>query len=230
MIWGTPMLEQLSAIASKGVESISEAFKETAIQSLKEPSPLKASMEAIENTSIESLKAQNAAQIIDSVEIMPSETEGNDTIENEGLSEEERQQIKNETGWSDEIIGAIGSIKEYEIYKNAGLKEGEINGRKCLVRSDIDWEQKDSMGRTNSERAEAGLSPINKEGETIELHHIGQKSDGQLAELTPDEHRGKENYSVLHDSQKESEIDRVAFNGERSNHWNERSNAGVQNA
>jgi len=81
MIWNTPMLEQLSAIAFKGVESISEAFKETAIQSLKELSPLKASMEAIENTSIEILKAQNAAQIIDSVEIMPSETEGNDILE-----------------------------------------------------------------------------------------------------------------------------------------------------
>lgn len=52
------MLEQLSSIASKGEESISEAFKETAIKSVNE-SPLQASMETIENTSLESLRAQN---------------------------------------------------------------------------------------------------------------------------------------------------------------------------
>ncbi len=52
------MLEQLSAIASKGVESISEVFKETAIKSANE-SPLQSSMETIENTSLESLRAQN---------------------------------------------------------------------------------------------------------------------------------------------------------------------------
>jgi hypothetical protein len=55
------MLEQLSASASKGVESISEAFKEIAIKSVKESSPLQSSMETIENTSFETLKAQNEA-------------------------------------------------------------------------------------------------------------------------------------------------------------------------
>lgn len=226
------MLEQLSAIASKGVESIKDAFKEVAAKSFKESPPLRSSMEIIENTSLERLKAQNETMSFTETDnITPSETEeGDNSEENKGLSEEEKQQIKNETGWSDEIIDVIGSMEEYRIYRDAGLQEVEINGRKCLVRSDIDWEQKDSMGRTNKERAEAGLSPINKEGDTIELHHIGQKSDGPLAELTPDEHRGKENYSVLHDTQKESEIDRVAFNGERSNHWKERAGEGVQNA
>lgn len=143
-----------------------------------------------------------------------------------GLTEEEKQQIKNESGWSDSIIDAINSMKEYEIYANADLKEVDINDKKCLVRSDIDWDQKDSMGRTNKERAEAGLSPINKAGDTIELHHIGQKSDGCLAELTSDEHRSKENYSVLHDANKESEIDRNLFNNERSEHWQERVKQG----
>ncbi|MGI6387149.1 MAG: HNH/ENDO VII family nuclease [Desulfomonilia bacterium] len=58
---------------------------------------------------------------------------------------------------------------------------------------------------------------------------LGRKSDGPLAELTPDEHRGKENYSVLHATKKESEIDRRAFNSERIDHWKARANAGVQN-
>jgi len=181
--------------------------------------PLKSfdySLSTIENQSLESLKIENKY----------ADERKEATKKEISLSEEEKQKIKNETGWSDEIIESIKSMKEYEIYKNAKLQEVEINGRKCLVRTDIDWEQKDSMGRTNKERAEAGLSPINKNGETIELHHIGQKNDGPLAELTSDEHRSKENYSVLHDTTKESEIDRIEFNTERVEHWKSRANSG----
>ena len=39
-----------------------------------------------------------------------------------GLSEEEKTKINKETGWSYEIIDAIGSTEEYEIYKKAGLQ------------------------------------------------------------------------------------------------------------
>lgn len=141
------------------------------------------------------------------------------------LSQEDKERIKAETGWSDEIINAIGSMEEYEIYKNAGLVEAEINGKKCLIKSDIDMEQVDDFGRTNKERMEMGLSLIDKSGETIELHHIGQKSDGPLAELTTSEHRGKGNDTILHDKSKESEIDRVAFTKERNSHWAERATA-----
>jgi hypothetical protein len=142
---------------------------------------------------------------------------------NSELTSEEKKKIKEETGWSDETIDAIGSMEEYEIYKKAGLVEQEINGKKCLVRQDIDWEQKDSMGRTNKERVEQGLSPINKKGEVIELHHIGQHADSPLAELTQEEHRGKGNDTILHDKTKESEIDRQEFAEERSKHWEERA-------
>ena len=139
------------------------------------------------------------------------------------LSDDEKQRIKEETGWSDEIIDAISSMEEYEIYKKADLEEKEINGKKCLVRKDIDLEQKDSMGRTNSERMEKGLPPLDKNGRPIELHHIGQKSDSPLAELTTSEHRGKGNDTVLHDKKKESEIDRDKFAEERSEHWKNRN-------
>lgn len=150
----------------------------------------------------------------------------NDSDENakECLNDEEKAKIKEETGWSDEIIDAIGSLEEYEIYKNAGLQEAEIGGKRCLVRNDIDWDQKDAMGRTNRERAEQGLSPINKNGKVIELHHIGQHPDSPLAELTPEEHRGKGNDNILHNKTKESEIDRQAFAGERHDHWEARAN------
>ena len=53
------MLEKISAIASKGREvSIDEALKETRIKNI-EKSPIQDSMEIIENSSFESLKAQN---------------------------------------------------------------------------------------------------------------------------------------------------------------------------
>ena len=141
------------------------------------------------------------------------------------LTDEEKQKIKEETGWSDEIVDSISSMKEYEIYKNAGLEEREINGKKCLVRKDIDLEQKDSMGRTNAERMEKGLPPLDKNGRPIELHHIGQKPNSPLAELTTSEHRDKGNDIVLHDKKKESEIDRDKFAEERSEHWKARSEA-----
>lgn len=181
--------------------------------------PLEYSLGPIENQSLESLKIENKCAV-----------ENKETTQKESsLSDEEKQKIKDETGWSDEIIESIKSMKEYEIYKNAGLQEVEINGRKCLVRSDIDWEQKDSMSRNNKERVEAGLSPINKNGETIELHHIGQKNDSPLAELTVDEHRSKGNNSVLHDPIKESDIDRKEFEKVRIAHWKSRANEGGEN-
>lgn len=224
------MLDQYDEFAFKRVEFVRADFNETDFGSFNEASPLKACMETIESTSIESLKAQNTALLIEVEGIKQIEMEEGVNCKVAGLTEDEKQQIQNETGWSREIIDAIGSMKEYEVYKNAGLQEAEISGKKCLVRSDIDWRQKDSMGRTNEQRAKEGLSPINKDGNTIELHHVGQKHNAPLAELTSEEHRGKENSSVLHDTKKESEIDRVAFSTERSDHWKARSNTGVCNA
>lgn len=138
----------------------------------------------------------------------------------------EADTILQDTGWSPEITDQINSLQESNIYKEANLHEATINDRKCLIRNDIEWEQSDSMGRTNIQRAEAGLSPISKDGEIIELHHIGQKNDAPLAELTPIEHRGKDNYSILHDTKKESEINRFEFVNERSEHWKHRANLG----
>ena len=146
-----------------------------------------------------------------------------DNAEKQGLTEEQKRDIKNRTGWSDEIIDSIGSMEEAEIYIKAGLVEAEINGKKCLIRSDIDMDQKDEDGITNRERMERGLPPITKNGDKVELHHIGQKPDSPLAELTTDEHRGVGNDTILHDKQKESEIDRNEFAKERREHWKNRA-------
>ena len=111
-------------------------------------------------------------------------------------------------------------MKEYDIYRKADLHEADIDGRKCLE-DHVDWDQTDENGLTNRERAERKLSPINKNGETVELHHIGQKDDSPLAELTEREHRSKETNSVLHDTtKKDSDIDKNNFNNNvRPQHW-----------
>ena len=140
------------------------------------------------------------------------------------LTNEEKQKIKDEIDWSDGIVDYIKSMKEYEIYKNAGLQEMEVNAKKCLLRSDIDLEQKDEKGRTNKERMEKGEPPLDKNKESIELHHIGQKSNSPFAELTKTEHIRNGNDTILHDKNKESEIDRVKrYQKEKRGHWKARS-------
>jgi hypothetical protein len=142
----------------------------------------------------------------------------------QGLTDEQKNELKEPPLiWSDSIVDAIGSEEERDIYIDAGLDYDEVNGKDCLTRSDIDYKQKDEFGRTNKERMEQGLAPLDKNGKPIELHHIGQKPDSPLAELTQEEHRGKGNDGVLHDKTKETEIDRVAFKQEKEEHWKTRA-------
>ena len=83
-----------------------------------------------------------------------------DTPEQAGLTSEQKEQIKKETGWSDEIINHIENMDQYEIYKNADLHEAEINGKKCLVKN-IDMDYVDpKTGLTNRELMQKGRSPI----------------------------------------------------------------------
>lgn len=67
------------------------------------------------------------------------------------------------------------------------------------------------------------MSPINRDGKIIELHHIGQKSDSPFAELTSEEHRGKGNDKILHRKTIDSEINRIRYASEKSQHWTERA-------
>ncbi|WP_302273020.1 HNH/ENDO VII family nuclease, partial [Brachyspira aalborgi] len=138
--------------------------------------------------------------------------------------------IKILTGWSNEIVNAIGSWKEYKIYKKAGLVQAEINGKKCLIKPDIDMEQKSIdpfRGKmTNAERMEKGLAPLDKNGKPIQLHHIGQRPDSPLAELTFEQHRTGGNHTILHDNSKPTEVhgDGNQWDPERENHWKNRIN------
>lgn len=50
-----------------------------------------------------------------------------------------QQQIKERTGWSDDIVRFLHSSEEAEVYIRAGLVEQRIGERAALVRTDIDW-------------------------------------------------------------------------------------------
>lgn len=156
-----------------------------------------------------------------------------DILENEygtekiGLSEEEKVKIKEETGWSNEIVDAIENMDQYEIYKNADLHEAEINGRKCLVKDiDLDYVDPDT-GMTNRERMEKGRAPIDaKTGEKIELHHMGQNFDGPFAELDENSEHGDGNHKVLHtrteNSWRNNLEQKNQYQTEKRVHWQSR--------
>lgn len=186
-------------------------------------------LEEYANSMLEQAKQKAEAGKTEGTTKDDSEKQGAEGKEaKEGLTDEEKQKIKEETGWSDEIIDHIESMDQYEIYKNAGLHEEEINGRKCLVK-DIDMDYVDpKTGMTNRERMEHGLSPIDsKTGEKIELHHMGQKHDGPFAELCENSEHGDGKYSTLHTSTEESWRNdpekNKEYNNQRKEHWKQRA-------
>ena len=122
-----------------------------------------------------------------------------------------------------QVLDAIGSEAEARIYEGANLEPAEVNGKDALIRTGIDYDQKDAMGTTNLDRMKSGRAPLDANGKPIELHHIGQKQDSPLAELTSAEHRGNGNDNVLHNKQKESEINREDFDKERKDYWKARA-------
>lgn len=115
------------------------------------------------------------------------------------------------------------SPQEAAHYREIGLRPQEVAGRECYVRDDIDWRRADGLGQTNAERAQQGLAPLDTQGRPYELHHVQQKNEGILAELTQPEHRGAGIDRVLHDPTKTSEIDRVEFDNIRADHWRARA-------
>ena len=185
----------------------------------------------IERTTRISLLEQCTYEAMESQATKETATTETEETKNEGLTDEEKAKIKEETGWSDEIIENIKNMKQYEILKNAGLIEVEINGRKCLIKENIDLDYTDEDGVSNRERMARGLAPLDsKTGKPIELHHLGQKADSPLVELTEEEHRtgeyedGKKNQSLWHDNTIDSEVHGEGNNWdqERKAHWKAR--------
>lgn len=132
-----------------------------------------------------------------------------------GLTMNEAAVIQKESKYPVEVIKQFHNIEEYEVFKTANLKPCMINGKTALVRADIDLKQLDELGRTNLRRMELGLAPLDANGASYELHHIGQEADATLAILTQAEHDN----AVLHGYKIISEIDRKAFAAQRRKFW-----------
>ena len=132
-----------------------------------------------------------------------------------GLTMNEAAAIQKESGFPLEVIKQIHNTEEYEALRAANLKATVVNGKMALVRSDIDLNLVDEFGRTNIMRMQKGLSPLDANGVSYELHHVGQNSEGALAILTQAEHDN----CALHGFKSISEIDRHAFAKQRSEFW-----------
>lgn len=132
-----------------------------------------------------------------------------------GLTMNEAAIIQKESGFPIEIIKQFHTTGEYEVFKEAGLKSVMVNGKAALVRGDIDLNLVDEFERTNLERMNLGLSPIDSNGASYELHHLGQKANASLAILTQSEHDN----AFLHGYKTISEIDRKAFRKQRTEFW-----------
>jgi hypothetical protein len=138
------------------------------------------------------------------------------------LSDESRERLKGKE-YPDPVLEAIGSEAEARIYEKAGLEPAIVGGRDALIRTDIDYDKIDLFGDTNLDRMKDGRPPLGTSDRRIELHHIGQKPDSPLAELTGAEHRSNGNDNILHNKLKESEIDRTDFCKEREEYWKARA-------
>lgn len=219
--------EKLDTIKSNSIESLIEKTDqlindaknlETRVFSDSEyKNILKKQLDAIKSSPIESL-IERTDQLINDAKMKES-----------GLTEDEKTKIREaHPDWPDEIIDAIGSWEEYKIYDKAGLRYAEINGRHCLIRSDLDLDYIDpKTGKTNRELMAEGRAPVDpKTGEKIELHHVGQKFDGPLVELTESEH--SDNFSILHTSSENSwrrdpDKNNEYNNHQRPDHWKSRA-------
>lgn len=144
-----------------------------------------------------------------------------------------RQRVKRLTRWSDEIVNALRSEEEAEIYIRAGLCEARVGGRPALVQPRIDpdyvmpewWVNKYGeswRGWSNSDLMGEGYPPHDVNGAPYELHHIGQLTDSPLAELTWAQHHDGGNFKVLHTFDDYSDIGRGEFAREKSEYWKAR--------
>lgn len=104
------------------------------------------------------------------------------------FSMHEYAQIQQETGYPLDVIKQFHNMEEYKAFKDANMKPVVIGNKTALIKMDIDLNRMDVKGRTNLERMKQGLAPLDSNGKSYELHHVGQKKDGTLATLTQEEH------------------------------------------
>jgi len=97
-----------------------------------------------------------------------------------------------------------------------------VNGKKVYQRNDLfRIHEVDAFGRSNLKRMKKGLAPIGLDGKPIELHHLRQKNNGPILELTSNLHN--KHSAKLHRYTNKSEIDRNAFMQWKNQYWKKRA-------
>lgn len=73
----------------------------------------------------------------------------------------------------------------------------------------------------NADRMKQGKAPVGKDGKSVELHHDGQKAEGELKEMTQTDHRGGDNYAKNHQNtgQGKSQVNRSDLAKQRHRYW-----------
>lgn len=124
--------------------------------------------------------------------------------------------IQRESHYPFRLIKQFRNMTEYQVCRDANLRPIKIGDKIVLYRDDIDPNRLDAEGRTNKERAQEGLAPLDATGKSYQLHHVGQKDNGYLAILTPAEHQTK----GLHTSKNDEPIDHgAAWSATASSIW-----------
>ncbi|WED76057.1 VENN motif pre-toxin domain-containing protein [Aeromonas allosaccharophila] len=101
--------------------------------------------------------------------------------------------VAKSTGENINIAKYFGQERKYWSSKSV-----EINGNKVYQRNDLfNPNAIDARGRTNIQRMEKGLAPLDSNGDSINLHHMLQRQDGPLAEVTQSFHTDNRQLSIL---------------------------------
>ncbi len=104
-------------------------------------------------------------------------------------------------------------------------KSTEFDDNKVYQRDDLIYPNLvDGRGRSNLDRMNKGLAPIGADGKSINLHHMTQKHDGAIAEMTQTFHQKNSKVIHINPSSIPSGIDRAEFNKWRSRYWKSRAN------
>jgi len=131
-----------------------------------------------------------------------------------------------------ETEGASNVFTPDRVSWTATRTRGTGQTYEVIQRTDINWEQVRTggdvrfIGKTNSEAAQAGLSPQLPDGSFATLHHLGQDARGPLVEASRRYHGvGKPGQDVLHSQfgrnrpNPEFPIDHPRFNVDSSEYW-----------
>ncbi|MCD7742238.1 MAG: HNH/ENDO VII family nuclease [Ruminococcus sp.] len=176
--------------------------------------------EAIKAAALEGSESFKWGAIIGSATGAASETIALKNATLNGLTMNEAASIQKETKWSLEAITSLHSWDEYEIYRSANVSQISLeSGESILLSSDIDWDLIDENGLTNLQRAAKGNAPLDSSGNSIELHHVGQKTDSPLVTLTKEQHRSSGNNTILHYAEEGKDITSNEWNKQRNDIW-----------